>query len=192
MRHLPTLAVAAVSLALIAGDANAQERRELGPHQHGHGKLNIAIEGNKVSIELDTPGADIIGFEHEAKTKADKATLAKGMQQLSRPLQLFVIPAAAGCIVKEAKAEIEKGEHEDPGDHTAETKGGAAEAQHMDFNANYVLECKKPGAIGSIRFDYFKFFAGAQELDVNVVSEKGQKSYEVTRSNPTIDLAGLL
>src|SRR5262249_38687966 len=42
--------------------------RELGPHEHGRGTLNIAIEGNRVSMELEVPGMDIAGFEHAAKT----------------------------------------------------------------------------------------------------------------------------
>ena len=34
-----------------------QEHRELGSHEHGRGTLNIAVEGNKVTMELEVPGA---------------------------------------------------------------------------------------------------------------------------------------
>jgi hypothetical protein len=55
------------------------------------------VEGNKISMELEVPGVDIVGFEHEAKTRDDKTTLEKAKQKLSAPVALFKFPAAAGC-----------------------------------------------------------------------------------------------
>ena len=43
-----------------------EKHRQLGAHEHGHGNFNIAIEGKSVSMELEAPGADIVGFEHKA------------------------------------------------------------------------------------------------------------------------------
>ena len=34
--------------------------------------------------------------------------------------------------------------------------------------------------------------AGAQKLDVNVITPKGQSKFEVTRSNPNLSLAGMI
>ena len=43
-----------------------------------------------------------------------------------------------------------------------------------------------------ITFSYFKVFAGAQKLDVTVVTPKQQSRFEVTRVNPRIDLGGMM
>ena len=122
-------------------DAQAQHR-ELGAHQHGHGTLNIAIEGHKVSMELEVPGADIVGFEHAAKTKAQQAAVEKAKAQLAAPLSLFVLPAAAGCSVKEANVKIEGA---DEHDQRAKAGQGAARTtqmhEHSEFHAEYALEC---------------------------------------------------
>jgi hypothetical protein len=48
------------------------KHREAGAHTHGHGKVNIAIEGKQLFIELEAPGADIVGFEHKAKTASER------------------------------------------------------------------------------------------------------------------------
>ncbi len=50
----------------------------------------------------------------------------------------------------------------------------------------------KPAALTSIAFDYFKSFAGAQKLSVNVVTEKAQNKYEVSRDKPSLDLGGIM
>src|SRR5258708_3075099 len=62
--------------------------RELRADQHGRGHLNIAVEGNKVSMELEVPGADIVGFEHAAKTDREKAAVETAKTQLAAPLTL--------------------------------------------------------------------------------------------------------
>ena len=44
----------------------------------------------------------------------------------------------------------------------------------------------------AIEFGYFRAFAGAQKLDVNVITPKGQSKFEVTRAKPRLDLAGMM
>ena len=64
---LKIVAVALFTTALASG-AVAETKREGHAHEHGHGKLNVAIEGKNVMMEMEVPGADIVGFEHEAKS----------------------------------------------------------------------------------------------------------------------------
>lgn len=194
-----TLGAVVVFGALAINPAAAQTpHRELGPHEHGRGTLNIAVEGNKVTMELEVPGMDIVGFEHEAKTRKDKATLEKAKQKLMTPLSLFKLPASAGCRVAEAKVEVEIGEHDH--DHGAkETKDGEGakgsvkeEHHHSEFHNQYSLECGSAASITAIEFGYFSAFAGAEKLDVNVITPKGQNKFEVTRASPSLSLAGMI
>lgn len=181
------LLVAGIGFVLPAGTAQAQHR-ELGPHQHGHGTLNIAIEGGRVSMELDVPGADIVGFEHGAKTKAQRAAVENAKAQLASPLSLFVLPKSAGCSVKQANVKIE-GADEGKAGHAKDAK---EHAEHSDFNADYVLECAAADKLTSIQFPYFDKFSGAEELEVNLVTAKGQSKFEVKRSKPQLDLTGAM
>ena len=183
------LAAAIVGIAFaVAGTTEpaAAQQRELGAHEHGHGTLNIAIEGSRVTMELEAPGVDIVGFEHKAKSAKDKAAVDKAKKQLAKPLALFKLPAAAGCVVEQAKVELE-GE-DDHGHAHGHSHGKAKERKqrparprrtiddHSQFHAKYALECKSPGGITAIEFDYFGAFAGAQKLDVNVITPKGRAS----------------
>jgi hypothetical protein len=200
---LALAALAAVSLASIPGRAE-DEHRQLGAHEHGHGTLDIAVEDNRVSMELEAPGMDIVGFEHEATSDEQKAVLEKAKAELAKPLALFKLPEAAGCSVKEARVALEA-EHEDAdhekhataeehhdakhadADHDGDERGG-----HNAFHVTYALECEKPASLTAITFDYFKAFAGAQNLTVNVVTTKAQNKYEVSRDKPELDLGGMM
>ena len=105
-------------LTLCALPALAEGNRELDAHEHGVGTLNIAIDGSNVAMEFSAPGADIVGFEHPAKSEEDKALISEGLAVLSEPLGLFGIPADAGCSVTSAVAELEgDAEHDDHEDH---------------------------------------------------------------------------
>lgn len=194
VRHL--LGTLLVGGALATTGTAAQEHRELGAHEHGRGTLNIAVEGNKVSMELEVPGVDIVGFEHAAKTRPEKGAVEQARTQLMAPLALFKLPAAANCRVTEAKVEVEAGAHDhDAGAQAADAKGAKPAAKgegHSEFHAQYTLECAAPGNMTAIEFGYFRAFAAAQRLDVNVITPKGQNKFEVTRAAPSLNLSGMI
>lgn len=184
--RMATLAAGVVCFMLVP--AHAQERREAGPHQHGHGTLNIAIEANRVSMELEAPGNDIVGFEHAAKTKIQRAAIDKAKLRLGAPLSLFRLPANAGCALKAATVKVEGGGKEDE-KQAGHTHG---DHDHSEFHAEYTLECGTIANLTSIEFPYFSLFKGAEELDVTVITPKGQNKFEVTRDKPHLELSGLM
>jgi hypothetical protein len=196
--RLPLGLVAAVLSIPPAGAEEAH--RQLGAHQHGRGELNIAVEGKHLTMELRAPGADIVGFEHKAASAPDKRSMEAARQKLAAGLQLFGLPGAAGCRLTDAKVDLAEGEHEAHEGERASKRGENKvmdanhdhEDGHSEFRVAYSFECAAPAEITSIDFGYFDAFAGAQELDVNIVTEKGQASYEVTRSKPRLSLTGLM
>ena len=96
----------------------AEETRQLDAHEHGVGQLNIAFEGSTIAMELHAPGADIVGFEYQAESDEDLASIDAALAVLAKPLDLFVLPDAAGCSVVDAGAELESEEaHDDHDDH---------------------------------------------------------------------------
>ncbi len=126
------LMTSALLLAL-ALPAQAEEKRELGAHEHGVGNLNIAFEGQQVALELEAPGADIVGFEHHAESNEDRAKIDDAIALLARPLELFVLPAEARCVVSEARVSLEgEEEHEEHGGH-----GKHEEHEHHDDHAKH-------------------------------------------------------
>ncbi len=192
----PSLTTAALGLAvvLLAAPASAQTKRELGAHEHGAGRLNIAFENTKVELELEVPGDDIVGFEHTAKTAKQKAAVEAAKTTLAAGLTLFKLPVGAGCKLESSKVELHTGEAEKK-PAAAEKKGHAHghghdhdERGHTEFHATYTLTCTAPEKVTEIVFDYFKSFKKAQKLTVAVVSDKGQKQYEVTRKAPRLTL----
>ncbi len=172
----------------------AEDSRELDAHEHGSGALNIAIEGDQVAMELEVPGFDIVGFEYAAKSQADQAAVAAALETLGDPLALFVLPEAAGCAVIEVSVELHSdGEHDDHGQEHAEGEEHdheehAEEASHSEFHAAYLITCGDIAALTRIELSYFATFENAEELEVQLVTEKGAALIEATPEQPVLTL----
>src|SRR5262249_22584425 len=154
-----------------------------------------AIEGKKMSMELEVPGADIVGFEHEPSTPEQRAALAEARAKLANAAVLFAPDPKAGCELNQVKVSTEAGhghEHHDHGDKGSAASHEKEEAEHSEFHGEYAFVCAAPSRLKSMTFDYFKEFPNAQELDINVVSPKGQSSFEVKRDKPSLDLTGIM
>ena len=210
MKALPFL----IATAITTTPVNAEETRQLDAHEHGVGQLDIAIDGQKIAMELHAPGADIVGFEYAAESAKDLAAVDAAVAKLSAPLALFVLPEAAGCSIVEATAGLEsEEEHEEHGDEHADDEHAkdehgehghdedehaedghdehADESGHTEFHAEYLLNCAEPSAITGIDFAYFGSFPNALEVEVQIITDTGATSFEVERDAPTLDLTGL-
>lgn len=175
--------------------------RQMGKHQHGHGEFNLAIDGGKVVMELHATGADIVGFEHTPKTAREKSAIEQARKRLAEGTKLFVTPAAAGCkmvkasvnmIIGTEKAEGKSGKDKHAHGHGHDHRHGTPEEGHSEFQVQYVLQCDNPGKLTTLRFDFFKRFPRAKELEVQAISAKRQARFEVTPASPQIDLRKLM
>ena len=182
----------ALTMLLAAGTASAETR--LGSHEHGLGTLNIAVEGKLIYMELEAPGADIVGFEHPAKSAEDKAAIAKAKATLSKAAKVMVLPKAAGCDLERVSVELVTGDdhdgHDHGHDHGKEKKKGADGESHTEFFAKYRFGCADPDAVTGIQFPYFKTFGKAAKLRIQMISRRGTAGYTVVRKSPSVSFGG--
>jgi len=182
------------SLAFTAG-ASAQEQHV---HEHGVGQLNLAIDGELVELELAAPGADIVGFEHEPATAAEKEAFASALAKLKNGAALFMFPDAAKCRLDEARVESEdmsEEQHEEEHRHeSAHEKDDHDEAghqkgeadKHAEFHVHYRFRCADAEQLTYIDVSYFNAFPAARELEVQALTPRGQKGGELTAASPRL------
>ena len=103
-RSLPVVA----SLLMLTGVTAAQQSA----HVHGIATLNLAMEGDELEIEFVSPAGNIVGFEHEAVTAAERRAIRDAIEQLRKGNELFDLPPAASCSLHVAEVEHDHGEEE--------------------------------------------------------------------------------
>lgn len=156
------------------------EHGSLSAHEHGVGRLNAALDGQTLELELESPAMNLVGFEHVAATDADKAKVAAVRAQLEKPLALFNLPKAAGCVV--ASQELESplfGDKADV-DHDDDAKD-EHHHEHSEIHAHYQFKCATPGALKNLDLaNIFNTFPATQKIQVQLISASGQQGVEVT------------
>lgn len=157
------------------------KHRQHDSHVHGIAALNLALEGDEVHIELESPAANIVGFEHAPSSDADHAALDKAVAMLKDGGKLFEFNASAGCSLEKAHIEsalmAEEHEHEKH-EHEEET--------HADIEAVYHFECEKPGKLTQLTVELFEAFPGMEKLNVQYVTENKQGASVLTSSSHVI------
>ncbi|MEO0947386.1 MAG: DUF2796 domain-containing protein [Cyanobacteria bacterium J06641_5] len=172
------------------------DRRQLEPHLHGAATLNVAVEENSLYLEMTSPAIDIVGFEHQPKTDAQKSAVTQAIAVLEAGTDLFALPDAASCRLLEATVatellddhdehgEHDHGEHEEEEAHVGEEEGEV----HSEFMATYRFECAQPQQLRQIGIELFSTFPSLEEIEARVLTDSGQTAVELTPTQPSLTL----
>jgi len=179
------LPLAIAQAAEVHDHDHEHEHGSLGAHEHGVGRLNAALDGKTLELELESPAMNLVGFEHVASSDADKAKVAAARAQLEQPLVLFSLPKAASCVV--AKQELESplfGDKPEADDHDEDAKdadGHEHHHEHSEIHAHYQFTCAKPEALKNLDLtQVFKTFPATLKIQVQLISPAGQQGVEAT------------
>lgn len=174
-------------------DHDAEHRRH-GAHVHGISALNLALEGDEIEIELDSPAANIVGFEHAPSSADDHAALDKAVARLKDGDTLFRFNDEAGCRMETATVssamlddqhEAESHTHEDKDEHDHDAHEHDDET-HSDIDAAYHFECDAPDKLTQLTVDLFEAFSGLEKIEVQYVIESKQGAAELTATDQVV------
>ena len=163
----------ALVVSLISLSVLAHEHREHGAHQHGAGKMGIAFDGKAGKIDFKIASESIFGFEHEAKSAADKKRKTEGLKLLETKMSEMVsFEKSLNCVITTEKIEV-----------LQEKK-----SSHSDTAASYNVTCEKSPAGSELVFNFQSVFPKIRDLDVDVVVDNLQKSIEAKANGTKIQL----
>ena len=122
------------ALALVIGlsltaTANAEEYRQHEAHVHGHVEFNIAQDGKDLLIEITSPGADVVGFEHAPENAEQENALNNAIAALKDTNKLFAINQQAKCVIEDVHVAHTLGEESHEG-HDHHDHGGHDHDKH--------------------------------------------------------------
>lgn len=170
--------------------------KHLGAHEHGHITVEMAIDGKQVGLELRGPAESFIGFEHKAKTKAEKKKLNDAEELLKKKASsLFVFAPELKCVAKNNNVEwqYDEGDHDDDHkehkDHKDHKKEEKHHATHAELKASYQFECGAAIAKTKLKLAVKKNFSKVQEIQIAVLPSNGAAFAITSKENEvTIDI----
>ena len=163
-----------VAAALLAASSigTPLAAQALGSHQHGVVQLDIAVDANRITVQLSSPLDNLLGFEHAPRNAAERSQVASMLTALRGTL--FVIDPAGSCragAVQLNSAALQLGQP-DPAEQ---------EAGHADLDASFEFECSSAARAGSVETTLFERFAGIQRIEVQLATPRGQRKLTLTR-----------
>lgn len=137
-------------------------------HVHGTATLEVAVDGGILSVRLESPLANLLGFEHAPKTPQERAAAKALLAGLKQGDKLFTPTPAAGCKLAEARVE------------SAALEGKSADG-HGDVDAEYRFTCAQPARLTGLDAALFNAYPGLSRIDAAVVTGKGQRAFRLSK-----------
>jgi hypothetical protein len=175
--------------ALIADKGIAAERRHAEGHAHGVAEINIVVEGKKIVVEFRTPTEGVMGFEHEAKSDAEKKKRDAAMKLVNdRFNELVVFDKKFGCQSQAGKVAIVQSDSSDGKDKKHGQADHKKSAEHREVRATHNFECQKDPVGSRVRFGVTKVFPEIQEIKVQVLSDAKQSGATIKKDKGDVGL----
>jgi hypothetical protein len=158
------------------GQAEAHEQHAA--HEHGVARLGIAVGTEGLEISLDSPAANLAGFEHVPTADADKQKVKDMVEKLEAGDELFTLNAEAGCELKDT--EVLSALHGDE----MQTPATAELGEHSDMNVTWSYACAKPAELKEVAVRLFSAFPeGFQKISAEWVTDKGASAQELDKDD---------
>jgi hypothetical protein len=150
------------------------------PHEHGGMKVDVAIEGAKISIDVEMPLDNLVGFERAPRTDAERKSAAAALARMRAGADLFKLNAEAQCTPTSVTVEAPVLE---PG------ASGQPATAHADLDATYVFQCAQPTQLTTLDVSIFDAFKRVKRIDVQVAGPKGQSKIVLRPPERRVQLA---
>lgn len=162
--------------AVLLTAATAGAAQAAGTHAHGVARLDVAVDGPVLTLQLASPLESLLGFERAPRNDAERAqvrALAQGLRSGSG----FAPTAAARCALAEVRLRSPVLAPELLGE-----KGPAAAADddHAELEAAFVYRCADAQALRGVDVLLFDQFKRLRRVDGQVAGPKGQSALQLT------------
>ena len=163
----PALQTALFVLCLTPLVANAAGKA----HVHGIAKLDVAVEATKITVQLESPLDNLLGYERAPRTDAERRQADAMVARLKAGDAMFRIDPAAQCTLGEvelASSALKLGQP-DP-----------SEEGHADIDGTFEFNCADATKATFIDVGLFEF-KRMQRLEVQVAAPRGQFKRDLKR-----------
>ena len=189
------------SLLLAATATSEESFRQHGAHVHGQVEFNIAQDADELLVEINAPGADVVGFEHAPENQQQKEKLSHAVHTLQHADTILQLSSAAQCELILADVDHSLGKHAEDehhdhashnhSEHQHEDHGHEEHnhsGQHGEFTIEYHFKCGDIAKLKQIDTSWFKHFPATSKIKVNLLTDTAQIAAELTLEKYNIKL----
>jgi len=143
-------------------------------HVHGVARMDVAIDGDRLVVQLSSPLDNLVGFERAPRNTDERRRVDAAVALLRDGSRLLKPDAAAACRLESAEldsAALQLG-HPDPSE--------VAEG-HADIDASYTFRCAAMRRLERLDLSVLWSFQRMQRIEVQVAGPQGQFRRDLAR-----------
>ncbi len=156
------------------------------PHQHGVARADIAVDPGRISLRLDIPLDNLLGFERAPRTDAEREQAQAVVRQLQDAATLLRVDSAAGCSLTRVQLVAPELGLSPPAETAAAT---ASASGHADLTADYDYSCRDSAKARAVTLGLFDAFPRLRRIEVQTATPRGQLKAVLQRPNSRVTLA---
>jgi hypothetical protein len=142
------------------------------PHDHGTAQVQIALQGEQLTLLLQLPQDSLVGFEHAPRTSAQRQAMADALGRLRNAADLIQPESAAQCRL--TRAEVK-----DP--HAIRADGAGGGADHADVEAEIGFRCARAEQLRTLGIGLLETFPRLKRVQAVVATPQGQRKFTLRR-----------
>jgi hypothetical protein len=145
-------------------------------HLHGYTELMIAIEGNALAINFESPASSIVGFEHRATSSDQFQLIEEARRILESSTELFSF-SGGDCSLSKASADFSA--------LAVPDKERQVHGQsHSEITASYEYDCLQAQSLDAISVNLISRFPRIEKIRTIWLTDVKQGAVELaSKSN---------
>nr|WP_158217327.1 DUF2796 domain-containing protein [Microbulbifer agarilyticus] len=174
-------------------------------HVHGEAQLTVAVGENALHIEFESPGANLVGFEHAPQNQQQVQALKLASKNLAAPSNLLRFRGTV-CRLQDVDVEApyaeaapqhahhahedDHGRHSEHSNHTEHSHDAehSHHSEHASFRASYIYRCDNLSGLDGIDVRLFARFPDIHKIQAQWLTATKQGAVRLTSKSPTLQL----
>lgn len=157
-------------------------------HVHGLMHLDIAVDKQLLTVQLESPLDSLLGFERRPRTPAERQAADALLKLMGDAATLFKPDAAAQCVPTTVSLESAALQSMAPSLEKATNKDAGTESDHADLDASYEFSCAHAEKLTAVEVGLFDAFKRLQKIEVQVAGAKLQSKQTLQRPDKLVRL----
>lgn len=164
-----------IFLSLLQAVATSSTAHEA--HVHGSATVLLAQDGNRLTLEFDSPLDNLLGFEHAPRTDKQKQAARALLDIMQKPDTLLKLNAEADCQLTTVKVVAPV---------LQAAAATATKDEHANLHAEYEYSCTKAAALKSLHLSLFDAFPAIHKVEAQMAGARGQVAATLTPKQRTL------
>ncbi len=172
---MPSTSTRILPLPVLLLSALTASAENLTAHQHGQAELQLAMDGQSVELMAMSPAHNLLGFEHEPRTKAELEAVETALAWLTETPLINTL--SGSCSIQTSEVHYayagNDAHHEEHGDHAHEHHE-SEETTHTDIEVFQTLNCPDLAPDSQLVTSVSEQFPAIENLYIQWAGPEGQ------------------